>query len=66
MIRFIKDEPFMAPMVLAAAMIVLVMVLSFFAAIAAPESMCQKGFVWVDTPQGRGCVSDQVWKDLQE
>lgn len=27
---------------------------------------CNDGFVWVDTPQGKGCVSDHVWKDMQK
>ena len=67
MIRFFKEEPFMAPMMFLMILMGFVFLGMMVASAFNPTLMrdCESGYVYVENGKTHGCVSEQVWKESQ-
>lgn len=67
MIRFLKEEPFMDPMMFLMILMGFVFLGLMVASVFNPTIMnnCNSGYVYVENDKTHGCVSEQVWKESQ-
>lgn len=67
MIRFLKEDPFIASMLLLMILMGVVFLGLMVVSVFNPTIMgkCNSGYVYVEDDKTHGCVSEQVWKESQ-